>query len=115
MCEKCAPSIPVNRLIGHSGFGYSVGCIEADTSDDTQEIMSLGRCLMWNDAVVFGGRVKLNSFVRVWSYMWKSLDMESAMMFSVPLMCYDYMDVLLLTRVQPSQRDTELCDSSLTG
>ena len=34
------------------------------------------------------------------------------MMFSVPLMCCDYRNVSLLKRVQPSQRDTNFCDSA---
>ena len=36
------------------------------------------------------------------------------MMFSVTLMCCEYRDVLLLTRVQTSQQDTSLCDYALT-
>ena len=34
------------------------------------------------------------------------------MMFYVPLMCCEYLDVSLLTRVHPIQRDTSLCDSA---
>ena len=37
------------------------------------------------------------------------------MMFSVPLMCFEYRDVLLLTRVQPIQRATSSCDYAFTG
>ena len=37
------------------------------------------------------------------------------MMFSIPLMCCEYRDVELLTRVHTSQRATALCDSTLTG
>ena len=37
------------------------------------------------------------------------------MMFCVPLMCCEYRDVLLLTWVHPSQRDTSSCDSVFTG
>ena len=37
------------------------------------------------------------------------------MMFYVPLMCCEYRDVLLLTRVHPIQRATALYDSTLTG
>ena len=37
------------------------------------------------------------------------------MMFSVTLMCFEYMDVSLRTRVHPNQWDTELCDSAFTG
>ena len=57
--KKFAPSIPVTRLLGRSGFGNAVGCVEADTSDDTQEITSLGGCLTWNNAYVSCGRVML--------------------------------------------------------
>ena len=81
MCEKCAPFIPVTRLLGLSGFGYDAGCIEAAVSDDKHEIMSLGRFLIWKYAAVCGGRVWLNICVNVWSDMWKSHEREFAIMF----------------------------------
>ena len=37
------------------------------------------------------------------------------MMFSIPLLCCEYRDVLLLTRVHPSQRYAASCDSAFTG
>ena len=37
------------------------------------------------------------------------------MIFSVPLMCCEYRDVLLLTSVHPSHRVTALWDSAFTG
>ena len=37
------------------------------------------------------------------------------MMFSVPLMCCEYRDALLLTIFHPSQRATASCDSAFTG
>ena len=67
MLEECAPPIPVARLLGHSGFGNSVGSVEAASSDDIQEIMFLGGYLMWNYAVVCCGRILLKTFVSVWS------------------------------------------------
>ena len=70
LCKKLSPYIPVTILIGRSAFG----CAEADASDDTQEIKSLGGCFMWNDAAFCGGRVQLNIFVRVCYNMWKSLE-----------------------------------------
>ena len=114
MCEEFSPPIPVARLLGCSGFGYAVGCVEDEASDDIQEIISLGGCLMWNNAAVCGGRVRLDFFVRVCLDMWRSLERESTIMFSVTLMCCEYRDVLLLTRVQTSQQDTSLCDYALT-
>ena len=59
MCEKFAPSIPVNRLLGRSIFGDVVRCVKVDASEDTQETTSMGGCLMWNNATVYGGRVRL--------------------------------------------------------
>ena len=70
-----------------SGFGDAVGSVEADASDDIQEITFLGSCLMWKNAAVCCGNIWSKMFVRVWSELWKSLERESAMMFSVPLMC----------------------------
>ena len=87
MCDEFEPPIPVTRLIGHSGFGDSIGPVEASASNYIQEKSSLGGFLMRNDSAVCGGRVRLKISVRVWSYMWKSLQRYSAMMFSVTLMC----------------------------
>ena len=115
VCNKCAPSIPVTRLIGRSGFVNYVGYIKATSGVDTQEITSLISCLMWNDASVCERRVWLNIFVRIWYDMWKNFERESTMILSVPLMCCDYMDVSFLTRVQPSHKDKSLCDSDFTG
>ena len=89
-------------MLGHSGFGDAVGSVEAAASDDIQEITFLGSCFMWNNAAVCCGKIWLKMFVRVWSDLWKSLERESAMMFSVPLMCCEYRDVSLLTSVHPS-------------
>ena len=66
MCEEFSPPIPVSRLLGRSGFGNAVVCVEDDASNNIQEIMSLEGCLMWNHAAVYGGRVRLDFFVRVW-------------------------------------------------
>ena len=74
MCDKCAPPIPVYRMLVHSGFDDAVVCVEAAACDDIYEIMFVGGCLMWNDAVVCVGRIKLKIFVSVWSDMWKSCD-----------------------------------------
>ena len=80
-------------MLGRSGFGDAVVIVEATSSNDIQEIKFLGGCLMWNDAAVYGGRIWLKIFVSVWSDLWKSLERESAMIFSVPLMCCDYRGV----------------------
>ena len=34
----------------------------------------MGGCLMWNDAVVCGGRIQLNFIVSVWSDVWNSCE-----------------------------------------
>ena len=57
---------------------------------------------MWNDAAVYGGRIRLKVFVSVWSDLWKSRERESAMMFYVTLICCEYRDFLLLTSVHPN-------------
>ena len=115
MFEECAPPTPVARLLGCSGFGIDVDYAEAADSDDIQEITFLGGCLMWNDASVCGGSIRLKIFMSVWSDMWKFREREYAMIFSIPLMCCEYRDVLLLTRVHPIQRDTESCNYMFTG
>ena len=69
---------------------------------------------MWNNAAVCGGRIRLKCFVTVWSDLWKSCERKSVMIFSVPLMCCDYRDFLLMTSVHTSQRATALCDSEFT-
>ena len=115
MFEECVPPIPVARLLGRSGFGNTVGGVKADARNDTQEIKFLGSCLMWNNATVYCGSIWLKHFVSVWSDLWKSLERESAMMFSVPLMCCEYRDDSLLKSVHPSHRATALWDSAFTG
>ena len=115
MLEECYLPFPVARLLGRRGFGNAVGSAEANASDDIQEITFLGSCLMWNDAAVCCGKIWLKMFVRVWSDLWKPLERESAIMFSVPLMCYEHMDVSLLTSVHPSHRSTAWWDSAFTG
>ena len=102
-------------MIVHSGFGNYGGCVEATASDYIQNITFLSVYLMWNDAAVYGDRIRLNFFVIVWSEMCKYRERGSAMIFSVPLMCCEYRDVLLLTRVHPSQQVTESCDFAFTG
>ena len=69
---------------------------------------------MENSAVCCGN-IWSKLFVRVWSDLWKSLEREYTIMFSGPLMCCEYRDVLLLTSVHPSQRATALWGSAFTG
>ena len=47
--------------------------------------MSLGTCFMCNYYDVCGGRVRVENFVSFWSDMCKSLESESEMIFSIPL------------------------------
>ena len=61
---------------------------------------------MWDNYAVCGVRVELIILVMECSEMWKSLEIESNMMFLVPLICWEYMDTLLLLRVQTIHRAT---------
>ena len=115
MFKEYSPPFPVARLLGRSGFGDAVGSVEAAARDDIQDITFLGSCLMWNDAAVCCGRILLRSFVSIWSNIWKSPERESAMMFSVPLLCCEFRGVSLLTSVYPIHRATESWDSAFTG
>ena len=110
MFEKCAPPIPVAVLIGRSGFGNAVGSVEAAARDDNQEITFLGICLICNNAAVCCGRIWFKFLLLYGLIVWKSLERESVMIFSIPFMCCDYMDVLLLTSVHPSHHATALWD-----
>ena len=58
--DEYSPPFPVARLVGRSGFGDSIGCVEAAASNDIQEIVFLGGCLMCNDAAVCGDRIWLD-------------------------------------------------------
>ena len=115
MFEECARPIPAARLIGCSGFGDAVGSVEAASSNDIQETTFLGDCLIRKDAAVCCGRIWLKCFISVWSDLWKYLERESAMMFSVPLMCCEYRDVSLLTSVYPRQCATASWNYVFTG
>ena len=115
MFEECVTPIKVARLLVCSGFGNAIGSAKDNASDDIQEITFLGGCLMRNNAAFCGGRIWLISFVSVWSDLWKSLVRESAMMFSVPLICCEYKDVSLLRSVHPSQHATASWYYAFTG
>ena len=115
MCEECAPSVPVSRLIGRSSFGDSFGRVNDAASKNIQEVISLRRGLMWNDAAVCGGRMDLNIFVGDLSERWMSLESEPVIMFSVTLICWEYRDTSLLTRVHPNHRAIVSWGFSLTG
>ena len=58
-------------MLSRSGFDDAVGIVEAAANDDIQEIKFLSCCLMWNDAAVCGGRIRLKFLVSVWSDLWK--------------------------------------------
>ena len=102
VCEECAPHFPFSRLPGCSGFGDYLGRVEEYTSGNIQEIISLGGSLMRNDSAICGGRMELIFFVRDWSGMLKYLESKSAMILSIPLVCWDYRDTLLTISVQPN-------------
>ena len=59
--------------------------------------------------------MRLKVFLSVWYDMWNFLERDSAMIFSIPLMCYEYRDVSLLKRVQTTHQATALCDFTFTG
>ena len=71
MCEECASSIPDDILLGCSGYGHAVGCVDDTTRNYNQEITFLGGCLIYNDDDVYGGRVRVKILVRVLSDMCK--------------------------------------------
>ena len=115
MYEECEPSSPVDRLLGHSGFGDSFGSVYDAASDNIQEVIYLVNGLMWNDATVCGERIYLKIVVRGLYERWKYLESESMMMSSVTLMCWEYMDTLLLTRIHHNHRVNVSWVSYLTG
>ena len=88
VCEECALYVPISRLIGRSGFGYYLGHVDGAISNNNQEIIYLGSGLRWNNADVCGGRKDFKIVMRYLSDWWKYFDSESAMMFSVLLMCW---------------------------
>ena len=52
MCEECALSFLVARLLCFSSFVDSLGRVIDAASDNIQEIISLGGSLMRNDTAV---------------------------------------------------------------
>ena len=92
--------------MGSSGFGDSFGSVDDAASDNIQEVISLGRGLMCNDAVICGGRMDLKIVVRDLSERWVSLDTEPAMILLVTLISWEYRDTSLLTRVHTNHRVT---------
>ena len=64
VCEECALSVPVSRILGRSGFVYSFDLVEDAASGNIKEIIFLGSGLMWEDVAVFCGRMELKILVR---------------------------------------------------
>ena len=62
VCEECAPSLPVIRLLGRSNLGDSFGRDEDTACENILEIIFLGGILTWNYAAVCGGRMELDLF-----------------------------------------------------
>ena len=87
MCEGCATSVPVVILLGHSGFGYSFGNSKDYASNKIQEVISLGRSSMWNNAAVCGVGRGMKIWVSSSSEMWKFLYINYFIIIEVPLMC----------------------------
>ena len=103
MCEERAPFLPVSRMIGFSSFGYYFGSSVDSASNNIQEVIYMGPGLMCNESTVYGGRMGLKIFVRDSFDNWKSLESESAMMFSVHLIIWECRDTSLMMRVHTNQ------------
>ena len=106
VCEECEPSFTVSRLLGISIFGNSLGHDKDAASENIQEIIYLGGILMWNDAAFWGDRMEFKLIVRDWYDILTFLESESVMMFSVPLICWEYRDASILTRIKLRHRAT---------
>ena len=92
VCKECAPSVPVSRLLGCSGFFDPFGCAEDSASNNIQEIISLDSGLIYNYSPLFGGRMGFKILVRYSCYMWKFLNSKYDVMFADPLMCWECRD-----------------------
>ena len=64
VCEECASSFPLFRLVRRSGFGDSFGRVKDAAGGNIQEIIFPGGGLMCNHAVVCGGRMELKILLR---------------------------------------------------
>ena len=104
--KKVVPLVPFSRLLVHSGFGYYFGCVKDDNSNNIQEVISLVIVLIWNYTAVYGGSMVLNIYFRDLFKMWKSLKSDSAMIFSSPLICWDYRYTLFFMGVHLNHLDT---------
>ena len=86
VCEECVPYIPIYRMLGGTCFDYSIGHVEDGASERIQEIIFLGGNLMCNVAAVCGEIMKC--FMKDWCEMWKLIQSQYDMIFSVILMCW---------------------------
>ena len=75
----------------------------------------MGNGSMWNGTAVYCVRIDFQIFVRDFFERWKSLESEFVMMFSVTLVCWDYRDPLLLTKVHTNHQETVSWGYSSTG
>ena len=79
-------------MIGYGGFGDYFCHFNDAARKNIYRVISLDSGCLWNDAAVYGGSMDLKFVVRDFTYQWKYLDSEYSMMFSVLLICCDYMD-----------------------
>ena len=70
---------------------------------------------MWNDAAVCGGRIQLNFLLVSGMTCGNPVRGNLLMLFSIPLVCFEYRYVSLLTSVHKVQHATASWDSALTG
>ena len=75
----------------------------------------MGSTFLCNDAAACGGRMSLKILVRDSSEVWKSLEIEFAIMFTDPLIFWESSNTSLMIRVHPNHHDTVLWSSYLTG
>ena len=64
----------------------------------------MGNVLKWNDSTVCGGRMCLKMFVRNLYDRWKSLESESVIIISVPLVFWVIRDTSFLIRAHPNHK-----------
>ena len=76
-------------MIGYSGSRDYYFHIEDADTDNIQEVIYLGRGLMWNDGAICGERMGFIILVRDLSEMWKFTKSKSAIVFADPLMFWD--------------------------
>ena len=115
VCEDHAPFVPFSRMLGFSGSIDYFSLVKDASTDNIQDVFSLGSGLMWNDTAVCGGMMGLKKYARDSFNKWNYLKSDYDTLFSASLIWWKCVYTLLMTRVHTNHWYTVSWKYSFTG